>query len=341
MIGDRIRMKRRAAGYSLQDLAHYIEKSGTPITRAALSNYETGKTAPSEHILKAIATVLGTSVEYLEEEVFREIEIRYFSKTDLIPKKWQELHSFVQLCVEKFITLNSILEISSPTVFNAPFKVKACNLDEVETLAEKVRCQLGLGEMPISSVCAVLESNGWYVFEVLDAIGKKIVSGIVEKTQTPFLGFFPFDTIDSLRFEMLQEVGNAYLVSSDMGVLGAATARFADAMLFPRKQVLKEFGEKRENISFYELALAKQKYGISKMRIAGRLQCLGIISKKTADLLVMDMQQKGFLTKKNQGQDMLYFYEYPESLRMKYLHAEAEGLISAEQNRILQFFQSY
>ncbi|HUX51421.1 MAG TPA: helix-turn-helix transcriptional regulator, partial [Spirochaetia bacterium] len=68
MVGSRIRRKRLAAGLSLQEFSDRLKTVGTTLTRAALSNYETGKTAPSAKVLWAIAKVLEESLDYFMTE---------------------------------------------------------------------------------------------------------------------------------------------------------------------------------------------------------------------------------------------------------------------------------
>ena len=54
--------------------------------------------------------------------------------------------------------------------------------------------------------------------------------------------------------------------------------RFASGLLMPKEAVIKEFGSKRGNISFFELKAFKEEYRVSYAAIIYRLKDLNIIS---------------------------------------------------------------
>ena len=199
----------------------------------------------------------------------------------------------------------------------------------MEQAASHARKQFRLGEMPIASVVGTLESNGWYVFELAQKIELKLVSGSISQRKIPFLAFGDFRSIVVLRHELLRELSKVYIQCPNRATASLAAERFASAMLIPASCVYEEFGRERKHISFYELSIAKQKYGLSRMKLAERLETLGVISQETKDEIV-SMMQKTFLLKRNPAQDMVFFHEYPEALRMKYLCADAEEKLPEE-----------
>lgn len=336
MLGEQIRMKRRSLGLSLQGLADEIALNGMPITRAALSNYERNKTVPSDSILSEIAKALGTSIDFLKHGDFGNVDIVFFDEPDMIAKRRSELTSYIKLCLDSQFLLDETLGKKQKFSFPDPVAVPRENLSLAEQIAAGAREQFRLGEMPIASVIGTLESNGWYVFELAKKIHLKLVSGIISQSRHPFLAFGDFRSTVVLRHELLKELAKVYIRCPRSADMDLAAERFASAMLIPASCVFEEFGEKRRHISFYELSIAKQKYGLSRMKLAERLEDLGVISKETKEEIV-GMMQKTFLLKRNPAQDTVAFYEYPEALRMKCLRADAEEMLPEEYKEALGF----
>lgn len=329
MLGKQIRMKRRSLGLSLQDLADEIALNGMPITRAALSNYERGKSVPSDAILTEIAKALGTSKQFLLSGNYVNTAIEFFDEPTMIAKQRSELTSYINLCLDSYLTLDKILDRKYTFHYPEPVVITKDNMEQVEEIAQYARQQLRLGEMPIASVIGTLESNGWYVFELAKQIDLKLISGSITEARIPFMGFGDIRSIVVLRHEMLREVARVYMTGPSRTVMDQAAERFASAMLMPKACAYAEFGAKRKALSFHELSAMKQKYGLSRMKITERLEYLGIISRETKDEIVNAMQRT-FLLKRNPSQELMLFNEYPEALRMKYLCADVENMLPDE-----------
>ena len=62
MIGDRIRLARRKAGFSLRDLSAAMQGR---VTAQAIGKYKRGEDVPSSGVLMALAKALDVSVAYL------------------------------------------------------------------------------------------------------------------------------------------------------------------------------------------------------------------------------------------------------------------------------------
>jgi len=85
---------------------------------------------------------------------------------------------------------------------------------------------------------------------------------------------------DRKRFTALHELGHLILPldNVDEKLAEKYCHRFAGAMLFPKEEVIKEFGTTRKKISIQELGLVKKQFGISIQAMIYRLKEIKVIS---------------------------------------------------------------
>jgi len=326
MIGDRLRRRRQALGFSLQDLADRLEGIGVKLSRAALSNYETNKAMPSAKTLWALASILEASMEYFLFETSTRVVLQGFRKKARTPQSTVDrLTAFVTEEIEKRAELDALLgdsgpeEVPTPSLINAP--------EEAESIAHSVRKQWGLGNQPIASVASLLESQGWYIVEVPNDPDFDGLAGYVEDTRRPFAVSRKGISVDRTRLNLLHEAGHAYVAGLDEKASEKATFRFATALLFPKERVYDELGRKRSSIDMEELLMAKKKYGLSMQAIAFRLRDLGVISESLFTMFFRYFNQMDF-RKEEPGSKELGFQEEPVAFASKLHRAFAEGLIS-------------
>ena len=74
MIGKRIRLARQLAGLTQEGVATALKQAGISATKAAISNYETGKREPSARVLLELAGLFGVRTDYFFYEPSAEIE---------------------------------------------------------------------------------------------------------------------------------------------------------------------------------------------------------------------------------------------------------------------------
>src|SRR5574337_633542 len=77
MFGDRLKLARRKAGYSLRGLQDALERK---VTAQALGKYERNEMMPSSDVLSVLAKALGVSLEYLLSEQVEKLEAVEFRK---------------------------------------------------------------------------------------------------------------------------------------------------------------------------------------------------------------------------------------------------------------------
>lgn len=329
MVGNRLKLIRQANGLSLQDLSDLLAGSSLQIGRAALSHYETGNTVPSADALKVLARKLGTTISFFQMPDWDDISFCIFSpNAGWTQKAETTMLSFVQIELEKMLYIDQLLSIHD--VFQLPEKVVIKKGEEakVEKVSIALREKYGLGIMPISSVSNTLESMGWKTIEM--SAGSPFVSGYEKSSSTAFILYPALFVIDDFRTSLLETIGYAYLEGEDTEHTQTLVRRFARSMLFPADMVTKEFGGPRKFVSLSELALAKQKYGISKRSVMSRLLELEIITQEYYDSFEDLMKLHGFPKRKQIQSEYLMFYENPSTLTMRVLEAQSRGLISKE-----------
>lgn len=332
MVGERLRLKRNANQMSLQDLVCALKASGVSITKAALSNYETGKTIPNDSMLQILAQELGTTTSFLTYQDKFQPEIVFFHHIDTFLKNLNELEAYVHVTLEKQLSINEILGIQSKWTRPETMRVTEANLDQVEAYALEVRRSWRLNEYPISSVTSLLEKQGWDVFEIPASFGLSGISGYDKKSNVPFVYCATKAGIVNLRMQLLQEAARAYFEADSDEVMEKAIRRFAATILFTREQALLEFGPSRKAITSAELTLMKKRYGLPKYEVMRRLQQVGIISMPLFRVYMGKIRQHGYPSNRDTMDEPLFFFENPSEYNRKVQYAYAEGLIEASEN---------
>ena len=328
--GNRIKLIRLANCLSLQQLADALSANSVPISRAALSYYETGKTVPAEATINVLAKELGTIPAFFYKQDWVDFELRIFQDLNLIPSRQQELYAFIQVEMERHLEIDHALGIRSAFEIPVPQKLRADQHAQIEEFIGGIRAKWGVGINPISSVCSILESQGWYLISSTRQFGSLDIGGYEVSTRIPFLLYHPNYFVDDFRYSVLQQVGYFYLQGGDKEETELLVQRFARGILFSREQAVLEFGPKRTKISAKELSMVKQKYGISKRILMIRLHELGIIDDECYENFDTHLRQHSFLKREKAIGDTLHFYEVPTAYDIKALRAQAEGILPEE-----------
>lgn len=328
MIGSRIRRKRLAAGLSLQELSDRLKTVGTPLTRAALSNYETGKSTPSAKALWGIAKVLEESLDYFMAEKEVTLTLQGFRKKAASTKgELDTVKAYVEDEIEKHVILDQVLPITSNA--DTPKQVVVSSPEDAEKVADNLRAKWDLGSQPIASVTTLLEDHGWYVVEIQDGPHVDGFSGYVKETNRHFAVSRRAKAIDRIRLNLLHEAGHSLLRNDDQKLEEKCANRFAASFLLPRDRVKGEFGEHRSSLELQELLSVKKKYGISMQATTFRLRDTGVISESYFTLLFTYYSKMSY-RKEEPGSEDLPFQEHPLALQAKVHRALAEGLITEQ-----------
>jgi Zn-dependent peptidase ImmA (M78 family) len=135
---------------------------------------------------------------------------------------------------------------------------------------------------------------------------------------------------DRRRFSLAHELGHLFM---DLGDIDAKAQeklahRFAAAFLVTAAAARRELGTRRRNLDFRELAMLKQKHGLSMQAWILRAVDLGIIEQWHARSLIANLSARGW-----RRQEPVEFKgeERPRKLRQLTVRALAEGLVTHAQ----------
>lgn len=330
MIAERIRQARLAAGLTLDETAQRLAKRGQPITGAALSKYEHGKSAPRAQLLLLLAQALDVKPSYFLTEPQTQIEWLAFRKHAALGERQQlRAQAVAARVAEGQIWLQSTLypEAQAPIIRRA-----ASTLEAVDEAALEVRAAWGLGDAPIESVTQVAEDHGCIVVgwraapDGFDGLSGWAHTG---DERAPVAIVHLGVSHDRRRFNLAHELGHLMLIvnGADDKTQERFAHRFAAAFLVPPAVVRRELGAHRKRLSYDELGLLKTKYGLSMQAWARRARDTGVIDQSAYTTWCKDFASRGWRKAEPytfEGQ------EEPQRLRQMTLHAFAEGVITEE-----------
>lgn len=278
MIGQRLKIARAAAGFSLRDLEAAVERR---VTAQAIGKYERNEDMPSSGVLSALASALNVSEDYLlasDELVLDGVEFR---KNELASKREEAfLEGQALHLLERYLAVEDALNLAS-VVWDcpreAPYPITA--VADAENAARAVRTHWGLGIDPIVNLSELLEEHGIKVLSVELADIDGLTARVRRKRGEPM----PVIAVKSntwserKRFTLAHELGHM-VIDVRPGVDSEKAAnRFAGAFLMPAEALWREIGKRRKTISLGELLHLKEIFGASFQAMTYRCLDLGII----------------------------------------------------------------
>ncbi len=326
MIGAHLRRVRQARGFSLQTLANQLAR---PVTRAALSKYEHGKTVPRADMLLDLARVLGVPSSYfLDSNGDTEVGIdwlAYRKHSSLGKREQARLQAHAEMSAGAFRRLLGLLHPGEESRF--PTRTTATTEEEAEDAADSLRSHWGLGVSPIDSVVSCVEDAGALVLGWKDHAHFDALSGRT-RSNRPVIVMNLDRPDDRRRFNLAHELGHLVLATSSLKPKDEETLahRFAAAFLVPRAAAYHELGKRRVRITFAELEYLKTKYGFSMQAWTRRARDLGILSDQSYRGWQIWFRSKGL----HKREPIAYRgHETPSRLRILAVQALAEGLVDS------------
>lgn len=317
-IGQRIKLARAKAKLSMKELAQMVEVSTTSI-----SKFERNLTNPRQTTLIRLAKALSVGIEYF----FREIKVDTLSPTyrkhaKLGKREQERIEATIVENVERYLTAEQHLQESFAEEMRLP-RFLINTVEEVEQAANRLRDLWKLGLDPIKYLCGQLENNGVKVIKIDGPGGFDGFScwanGIV-----PVIAFNINVSGDRQRFNIAHELGHLVLDVQDSTEIENTAHRFAAAFLVPAEATFHELGSKRSNLSFSELFILKEKYGLSIQAWIRRAVDLGIIEPKLYAQLFRSLSARGWRSK----EPIDIPNEEPRQLQLMVYQALAENLIT-------------
>ena len=273
--GNRLRLARKMAGLSMEDL---VKKSEGVVTKQAISKYEKGIMRPSSDVLIRLALALGVKPEYFFRHTTIDLSGMQFRKRTKLPVKIIEsLKQRTLDFLERYIELESILEVKQK--FLNPLSDFAVDtLQDVENAALKLRDAWELGLAPISNLLELLEKNGIRVHEVHNIDAFDGLSARVGALNVIVINRGGDLSTDRIRFTAAHELAHILCEFPKDSQREKLCHAFAGAFLLPKVILERELMKKREQITLWELGEIKQSYGISIQAVVKRAHMLGIVS---------------------------------------------------------------
>ena len=282
MFGQRLRLARKRAGFSLRALA---ERMDPKVTAQAISKYEAGRMMPSSAVLAGLGEALDVSLDFLMSDridVLDGVVFRKDSGTSARDRARAEAVLIDNL--ERYLTIEEVLGIPP-----AGDRFGDCRCDciateaEIDERADRLREAWDLGMDPVPSLCALLEEKGIKVVEAdlperISGLacramrqGSVVADAVVVSTRT---------TVERKRFTLAHELAHKIIRSTgNPGItLERAMDRFAGAFLVPGRDLLEKVGARRRRVTYYEIARLKHAYGVSAAAMLVRLGQVGVLS---------------------------------------------------------------
>ena len=289
----RLQQARKAAGLSLRAFADLVN-----LSHAAIKKYEDGDVYPSSDMLIKLAKALKIRVDFFFRPIKVSLENIKFRKRKKLNGKAEEAIKFQVISqIERRLELENLYPASPVSIFKLPadFTQKINHLDELESIAEKLRHHWKLGLAPIHDLIDAFESQGIRVF-------------IVDVNEEHFDGLFtvindqPIIVIsskwpgDRQRFNLAHELAHYVFIGRLSPKLDEEQAcnRFAGAFLFPRVAVFQALGKERRAVEWQELLLLKEQFQVSMAAICYRLKDLGVIQDAYYKSLVIRFRKNGW-----------------------------------------------
>lgn len=281
LFGNRLKMARKMAGMSLQDLANALNGA---VTKQALNKYEMGQMRPNAEVLSLLSRILNVKQDYLLRRGQTEFgELSFRKKADLSKKDEDAALEKARDYVERFLEIENILDLERE--FQNPLDgLLISNKNDVEAAAIQLRRAWELGTSPIPNLIEMLELKGVKVVLINHADSLDGFAGYTSGRIPVVVINASNKPIERLRFTVIHELAHILLkfsdhVKADQKLLETLCHFFASCFLVPTDVLLKLIGgSKRTYIAIKELIEIKEYCGISLRALVHRLKELEIIS---------------------------------------------------------------
>lgn len=277
---ERLKAARLMNGFSMQELA---DRSNGEFSKQAVGRYEKDLMKPSSESLQSLCSALGLKADYFARTTSVSLGKPSYRKLQKLSVKKQEIIKQKTIdYLERYIEIEEILNVHGS--LNNPIKnLEITDKKKIEEAAREVRDKWELGNDALLNITETIEENSIKVFE-LDI--DKSFSGMSAETESKerviVLNNNEEITVERKRFTALHELGHQ-LMSIDREAFSEKEEEsfchyFAGAMLMPEETMYRELGRKRSKISFKEMIILKEQYGISMAALLYRAKDLDIIT---------------------------------------------------------------
>jgi len=325
VLSNKIKSGRKLRAFSQQKLADAIG-----VSKQMISKYENSVSVPSSGVMIKMAKSLGLSLDYFFTPPAVELgDINFRKKSSLSVKKLNAIKEEVKLKLANYLEIENILKIDAIFDIGAQKRKLEASI-AMEEIVRSVREHWQIGFDPIHNITQLLEEQKIKVIEIAE--NENLFDGMAALIDDKYAVIvvnenFP---IERKRFTLLHELGHLILAvpTIDNKEEEKYCNHFAAEFLFPKSDVLKEFGRKRNAISVEELIETQKKYGISIQAIIYRLLDANIISKNQQTSFYKQINSNKEL-KKHIDKERFETPEYSHRYKQLVYRAYSQELISA------------
>jgi Zn-dependent peptidase ImmA (M78 family) len=342
MFGDRLKLARKKAGYSLRSLSDALRGE---VTAQAIGKYERDEMMPSSGVLSRLAKVLEVSLEYLlsdEVEELEAVEFRKLSSTSAGARA--QVEARVIDCLQRYLAVEEILDLDSGTWREPRFGNRFLGKeDEGEVLAQDLRKEWQLGTDPIPNMTSLLEDRGIKVLVIPLPDGVSGLTCLVRrprhKVKVPVIVVNENVTLERRRLTLAHELAHRLIDETSPVDHEKASNIFAGAFLIPRDHLVREIGKHRKALGYQELIQLKRMYRVSAAAFLVRLKQVGIVDESTLAYAFQTFA-RGWRSSEPEPLERsneIGKYERPRRFERLCYRALAEGMISlAKATELLQ-----
>ena len=282
MFGERLKLARRKAGFSLRGLSGAM---GGSVSAQSIGKYERGEMMPSFEVLTQMADILGVSLHYMMSKQVAQLENIEFRKTSGVSvREKAQVEATVVEKLESYLAIEKIIGIDSTSSLPSESERRFLGQEQdAETLAEKLRKKWEIGIDPIPNMTALLENHGVRV--LLVNLPEK-VSGLTciahsphRKQPVPAIIVNKNMTLERRRFTLGHELAHRLIDPDSPANQEKGANVFAGAFLVPRDHLVRQVGSRRKAFCFKEIVRLKRMYRISAASLLVRLNQAGIMDK--------------------------------------------------------------
>lgn len=280
-----------------------LEKAGNLLNMSApaVAKYEKGQIVPNSEKLIEFANAYSVKVlDLLKSYNTPEMKFNAFRKKQRL--QGQNLELLKEIIQNKVADYLEVIELNEIKSSNIKLKKYSCDIfEDAEDAADSFRKDYELSiNQPISDLINILENLGIIIIQIdnsderfsdFDGLSE-IVNGI------PIIVLLKDEDGARQRFTIAHELGHLVLnIKNEQLDEEKMCNKFAGALLMPKNAVIKEFGNSRFNISYYELTAFKREYKVSMAAIVYRLKELNIISEYLFRKINISFSSNGFKKK--------------------------------------------
>jgi Zn-dependent peptidase ImmA (M78 family)/transcriptional regulator with XRE-family HTH domain len=291
----RLSLARKRRRLSAKALA---EKTGLAVD--TISRLENGSNPPDETTVAKLARALSFPQAFFFDQDPEEIDtgavsFRSFSK--MSARERDAAISAGSLGLQRSNYVEERFNLPTPNLLDLSYETNP------EAAAYSVRQFWGIGERPIGSLLALLETNGIRLFSLSENTAS-VNAFSFWRDNKPFVFLNSFKTAESSIFDAAHELGHLVMHKHGDPKETRSAEReansFASAFLMPAKDVRARIPAR---ITVEIILKAKMRWRVSAMAMAHRLNSLGLLSDWQYKSICIELGKRGYRSSEPEGID--------------------------------------